>query len=124
MDVRDVVDRYYELASAGDWDAWCDLFTEDTVMDEQMAGRVEGRETLRGLVAGFPDMYSQFTNTPLRVVTDGAEAAVVSRIEAVAKSSGESIDAEVMAYFQLVDDKIAYYANYHDTVPFTKALGD
>ena len=47
MDTRGVVNRYYELANAGDWNPWCDLFKVDTVMDEQLAGHVEGRETLR-----------------------------------------------------------------------------
>jgi ketosteroid isomerase-like protein len=123
MDVRDVIDAYYRLASAGDWTAWCDLFTDDLVMDEQLAGRVEGIGTLRSLMEGFPKMYRQFTNKPLRTITNDSEAAVVSRIEATT-SSGRTIDAEVMAYFQLVGDRISYFANYHDTVPFTTALGD
>jgi limonene-1,2-epoxide hydrolase len=121
MDVRAVIDAYYERATAGDWDAWCDLFTDDLVMDEQIAGRVEGIDTLRSLMKGFPAMYPEFANTPLRVLTDGTEAAVVSRIEARTKS-GRTIEAEVMAYFQLVGNRIGYFANYHDTVPFTQAL--
>ena len=41
MATKDVIDRYYETANAGDWDAWCDLFTDDMVMDEQLAGHIE-----------------------------------------------------------------------------------
>ena len=44
---QDVIDRYYETANAGDWDAWCDLFTDDMVMDEQLAGHIEALATLR-----------------------------------------------------------------------------
>ena len=46
MNTREVIDRYYELANAGDWDAWCDLFTDAMVMDEQLAGHIEGLDTL------------------------------------------------------------------------------
>ena len=41
MATEDVIDRYYVTANAGDWDAWCDLFTDDMVMDEQLAGHIE-----------------------------------------------------------------------------------
>jgi limonene-1,2-epoxide hydrolase len=66
-------------------------------------------------------MYPEFSNKPLRVLTDGTEAAVVSRIDA-RTGSGKTLSAEVMAYFQLKGDRISYFANYHDTVPFKAAL--
>ncbi len=55
MNARELVSRYYELANAGEWDSWCDLFSLSAVVDEQLAGRVEGRETLREMMKGFPD---------------------------------------------------------------------
>ena len=122
MNTRTVVDTYYELANAGNWDAWCDLFAADTVMDEQLAGHVEGREVLRTMMKGFPDMYARFANVPKRVVIDGEQAAVVSHISA-ATHSGATIEAEVCNYFQVVDGRIAYFTNFHDTVPFAPALG-
>ncbi|MFD0688702.1 nuclear transport factor 2 family protein [Actinomadura fibrosa] len=117
MDNRAVLDRYYELANAGEWDRWCDLFAADTVLDEQLAGRVEGREVLREMMTGFTSMYARFRNTPLHVVVDGDQAAVVSRIEAVS-ASGKPVDAGVVNYFRFRGGEIAYMANYHDTVPF------
>ncbi|MFD0392270.1 hypothetical protein ACFQ3Z_03675 [Streptomyces nogalater] len=42
MNTTEIVERYYALANAGDWDPWCDLFAEDQTMDEQLAGHVEG----------------------------------------------------------------------------------
>jgi uncharacterized protein (TIGR02246 family) len=123
MNTRDVVDRYYELANAGDWDAWCDLFTNDLVMDEQLAGHIEGRETLRGMMKGFPGMYAKFQNQPRHVVVDGAEAAVVSHISAVTPAGG-SLEAEVVNYFRLDDGFISYMANFHDTVPFRAVLSN
>ncbi len=121
MNVKEVVDSYYRLANKGDWDAWSDLFAADQVMDEQLAGHIEGRETLRGMMRGFPDMYASFTNTPRHVLVDGEQAAVVSHISAVT-SGGGRIEAEVMNYFRVVDGEIAYMANFHDTVPFRAAL--
>ena len=114
----EVIGLYYRYANAGDWDSWCDLFTDDTVMDEQLAGHIEGQSTLRGMMKGFPAMYSKFQNEPRRVITSGDEGAVVSHISAV-NAAGKSIEAEVMNYFRLAGDKIAYMANFHDTLPFT-----
>jgi len=118
MTSGEVIGLYYRYANAGDWDNWCDLFTDDTVMDEQLAGHIEGQGTLRGMMKGFPAMYAKFQNEPRRVITSGDEGAVVSHISAV-NAAGKSIEAEVMNYFRLAGDKIAYMANFHDTLPFT-----
>lgn len=118
MDTREVVNRYYELANAGEWNAWSDLFAPDQSMDEQIAGHIEGRETLREMaVEGFPKMYASFQNQPRHVVVDGEQAAVVSHLSATTHS-GERVEAEVVNYFQVVGGQIAYMANFHDTVPF------
>ena len=44
---RAVIDAYYQTANAGNWRAWCDLFTDDMIMDEQLAGHIEGLAKLR-----------------------------------------------------------------------------
>ena len=121
MDARDVVSRYYEYANAGSWDRWCDLFALDTVIDEQIAGHVEGRETLRSMMAGFPDMYARFHNEPRQVVVADGQVAVVSHISA-RSHGGVAVEAEVANYFRVVDGEIAYMANFHDTVPFRPVL--
>jgi ketosteroid isomerase-like protein len=118
---RDVVNRYYELANTGNWDAWCDLFAEHQVMDEQLAGHVEGRETLRQMMATFPQTYASCANVPIHVVVDGDHAAVVSRITAVT-SSGGRVEADVCNYFQMREGRIHYFANFHDSAPFAAVL--
>jgi ketosteroid isomerase-like protein len=124
MDARDVVTSYYELANAGNWDPWSDLFAVDTVVDEQLAGHIEGRETLRSMMKGFPDMYASFRNEPRHTVIgdDGTTAVVVSHISAVSPK-GAAVEANVANYFQIVDGLITYMANFHDTVPFRPVLG-
>jgi len=114
---RDVIDRYYESVNAGDWQTWLTLFQEDVVIDEQLAGHVEGLDVLRGAVGAIEQGYSRFQNVPKHVVVDGDEAVVVSHISA-ANASGVPIEAEVANYFRLEDGKIAYMANFHDTRPF------
>jgi ketosteroid isomerase-like protein len=117
MNARDVLAAYYVYANEGDWDRWCDLFTDDMVMDEQLAGRIEGRGNLRSIMAGMGEMYAAFNNVPLHFLIDGEEAAVVSHISAQS-SSGRPIEADAMNYFRIVDGRITYMANYHDTQPF------
>jgi ketosteroid isomerase-like protein len=117
VDPRDVLLAYYRTANAGDWQEWLTLFQEDVVIDEQLAGHVEGLDVLRGAVGGMETGYSRFQNVPKHFVCQGNEAAVVSHISA-ANAAGEPIEAEVTNYFQFRDGKIAYMANFHDTRPF------
>jgi len=121
MNVAEIVTRYYELANKGAWDEWADLFAPDQVMDEQLAGHIEGRETLRAMMRGFPDMYARFRNVPQHFVVDDGKAAVVSQINAVTKD-GATIKANVSNYFEITDGLISYMANFHDTVPFSPVL--
>jgi ketosteroid isomerase-like protein len=117
MDTKDVVDKYFKTVNVGDWDSWLTLFDDNIVMDEQLAGRIEGIETLRSGISGLKKGYSKFQNHPLKVLIQGNEATVIWHIEA-ANASGVPIDAKGTNYFQIEDGKITYMANFHDTVPF------
>lgn len=112
-----VIDRYYGTVNKGDWDTWLTLFDDNVVMDEQLAGHVEGIGTLRDSVGGMKKGYSRFQNKMQRVVISGNEACVTSHISA-ANASGVPIEANVANYFRLENGKIKYMANFHDTVPF------
>jgi ketosteroid isomerase-like protein len=123
MNTREIVEKYFEYASAGNWNAWCDLFTEDAVYDEQLAGRIQGRETLRGMMKGFPDAYAKFQNVPKHIVVEGSHAAVVSHISALAmKYQDQPIEAEAVLYIEVENGKIKYAANFHDSKPFKPFL--
>lgn len=121
MNTREIIERYYELANAGDWNAWCDLFAADMVMDEQLAGHIEGLATLRPMMGGMKKAYSKFQNLPRHTVVEGDEAAVLSHISA-ANAAGVPIEADVMNYFRIAGGKIAYMRNCHDSVPFRPFL--
>jgi ketosteroid isomerase-like protein len=117
---RDVVQRYYQLANDGDWAGWTDLFADDQVTDEQMAGHVEGREALGQMMKDFPAVYPSFQNVPRHIVIQDEQAAVVSHISATTPR-GRSIEVDAANYFRVVNDRIAYMANFHDTAPFKEA---
>jgi ketosteroid isomerase-like protein len=112
-----VVDAYYDTVNKGDWSTWLTLFDDRIVIDEQLAGHVEGVEVLRGAVGGLERGYSKFQMHPLHTVINGDEACVIWHCEA-ANASGVAIDARGANYFQIRDGKITYMANFHDTVPF------
>ncbi|WP_433936363.1 nuclear transport factor 2 family protein [Sorangium cellulosum] len=126
MSTREIIESYYGSVNRGDWDTWLTLFTDDVVIDEQLAGHVEGIGVLRGAVDGLKRGYSNFQNVPRHIVVEGDEACVVSRISA-ANANGVPVEANVANYFRLRDGKIAYMANFHDSVPFlpftTQKLG-
>jgi len=117
MNTKDVIEKYYESANAGDWTTWLSLFDKNVVVDEQLAGHIEGISILEGAIDGIERGYSKFQNNPQHIVINGNEACVVSHISA-ANANGIPIEANVANYFRLKDGKIAYMANFHDTRPF------
>lgn len=117
MDTKQVIDAYYESVNAGDWDRWLTLFDDNVVMEEQLAGHVEGVEVLRGAVGGLKAGYSKFLMHPQYTVIDGDKAAVIWHCEA-ANASGVPIDARGANYFEVRDGKIVRMENFHDTVAF------
>ncbi|MGF1661909.1 MAG: nuclear transport factor 2 family protein [Kineosporiaceae bacterium] len=120
---RDLIRRYYELANTGRWQEWAALFAPDAVVDEQLAGRIEGRAALASIVSGFPGTYSSFRNDPRHVLVEAHRAAVVSHITATS-TRGVQVDAEVANYFETSDGAITYMTNMHDTVPFAPVFTD
>jgi len=124
MGTKDVIESYYRYATSGDWSPWCDLFTENTVIDEQMAGHIEGREKLREMMAGFPTMYTHFSNVAVHIVVEGDEAMALSHITSVPAGSATEVQVDVANYFKLEGGLIAYMKNVHDTAPFHSASGE
>jgi ketosteroid isomerase-like protein len=117
MDTREIITQYYDTVNKGDWNSWLTLFDENVVVDEQLAGHVEGVGILRGAVGAMKKGYSKFQNVPKHVVVSGDEAVVVSHISA-ANAAGTPIEANVANYFRIKNGKIVYMANFHDSRPF------
>ncbi len=123
MENHETIRKYYEYANAGKWDAWCDLFTDDMVMDEQLAGHIEGLATLRPMMAGMGQAYAVFKNELKEMAVEGNEGSSLSHITAAAaKYPDQPIEAYAMNFFRFRDGKIAYMRNVHDSKPFAPFL--
>ncbi|MFN8452137.1 MAG: nuclear transport factor 2 family protein [Anaerolineae bacterium] len=123
MTSKEIIEKYFEYANAGKWDAWCDLFSADMVYVEQLAGRIEGRETIRPMMAGFPQAYKSFINIPRHFIVEGNQAVAISHISAQAmKYPDEQIEAEATLYLEISDGLIVFAQNFHDSKPFAPFL--
>jgi ketosteroid isomerase-like protein len=122
VDTREVIETYYHSVNRGDWDTWLSLFREDVELDEQLAGHVEGLDFLRQVVDAIKTGYEKFENVPKEIIVEGNHAAAFTHISARAK--GIDVEADAANYFRLIDGKIAYMVNIHDTVPFKPFMED
>jgi ketosteroid isomerase-like protein len=121
---REVINRYYDCVNRGAWNEWLTLFSDDVVGDDQL-GHIEGINGLRGAVGAISYGYSRFQMTPLHVIVQDDEAAVIWRCNA-ANRAGTPIaynylpNREVVGanYFRLKGGKIAYMRTIHDETAF------
>jgi hypothetical protein len=60
MDTREVVERYDETVNAGDCDTWLTVFDEHVVVDEQLAGHMEGVVAMRQEADALRTTYPKF----------------------------------------------------------------
>lgn len=103
--------------------AWCDLFADTMIMDEQLGGRIEGLARLREMMKGMGAAYARFQNVPTHIIVEGDRGAAKSHISAAAsKYPNEPIESDVMNLFIFENGKIAYMSNHHDSRPFTPFL--
>ena len=81
MTTRDVIDHCYDCVNRGDWQQWLTLFSDDVVVDEQLAGHLTGIDTLRGAINGIRSGYRIFQKLPQHIVNEGDAGVVVWRFE-------------------------------------------
>jgi ketosteroid isomerase-like protein len=121
MDTREVIYKYYENLNIGhakgNLDAWVGLFADDFVMDEQLAGRVEGVEPMQILAKKMLAGYSKWYMRLLKVLVEGDEAFVIWQVEAIT-SEGVEISTKGTNFYRVKNGKVVYLTNYHDSVPF------
>jgi ketosteroid isomerase-like protein len=116
-DTAQVIKAYYQFVNAGDWQGYLTLFDDNVVIDEQLAGHVEGIGILRGAIGGLEKGYSKFLMHPVHIVVQGDEAAVIWHCEA-ANAAGVPIDAHGANWFQVRNGLITAMSTHHDSVPF------
>jgi ketosteroid isomerase-like protein len=125
MTMREVIDKYYSAVNAGQWDVWLELFTENVIGDEQLAGHFEGIAVLRGARDGITAGYRKFAMHPQHLVVDGDTACVIWRCDATNRDGvpiaypNDSTRPVIGAnFFRLEGGKIAYMRTIHDSLPF------
>jgi len=80
--VRELRARYSLTYDAGQLDAFCDLFTEDAVLQLGILGPVSGREAIRAALAGLmpaADFVAHFTSDDVTEFTGDDTARGTSR---------------------------------------------
>ena len=117
MTTKEVINKYYDYVNQGDWNNWLTLFDNNIVIDEQLAGHLEGIKTLSGAVGGLEKGYSKFLMHPQETLIDDNEACVIWNFEG-ANANGVPIEAKGVNFFRIKDNKITYMSNFHDTRPF------
>jgi ketosteroid isomerase-like protein len=117
MNIKDIINRYYTSAAAGDWDTWLSQMDENIVMEDTLGGRLKGLADLKGKVTFLRKGYSRFYMLPVHIVIDGNEACVLWHFRG-ATAAGAPIDARGANYFRIDNGKIVYIADYHNPAPF------
>jgi ketosteroid isomerase-like protein len=120
VDTRTVVDSYFTCVNTGRWDDYLELFSPEVVMDEQLAGHLEGRAAIADSIQGLranPD----FRNRPVEILVDGDRAMASWHITS-SRPDGSTLDVRGVNFFRISAGQISYFANYHDTAPFASPV--
>lgn len=118
MSTREIVDEYFACVNSGRWDDYIELFADDIIMDEQILGHIEGKESLAKGIEGLRN-NPDFRNFPKEIVVDSDKAMAIWNIISP-NPDGSTLNLKGVNYFKIKDNKIAYFANFHDTAPFNK----
>lgn len=116
MDTREIVRKYFEYVNSGQWDQYLTLFAPTIVMDEQLAGHLEGIDAVRNSVQGLRDNHD-FRNYPHEIVVEGNRALATWHITA-SQANGAMLEVDGVNFYRIENGLIAYFRNFHDTAPF------
>jgi ketosteroid isomerase-like protein len=116
MNTSEVVHTYFECVNSARWDDYVELFDEHIIMEEQLAGHIEGKAAVAKSIEGLRTNKT-FRNVPQDFVVEGDKAMVTWHISFIGPK-GVKIEAKGVNFFRVKDGKIVYFANFHDTAPF------
>lgn len=121
MNTREVVEDYFKYINDGDWANWLSLFSEETIFDDAVSGRLQGLKAMQECADGMVREFAFFTNTIQEIVVEGEKCMVVCNIKAKTKS-GKELESPGANFYHVVDGKIVYMSSYHDPRPFHEAF--
>ena len=96
-------------------------FTEDAVYHNIPMEPVQGREAIQQFIAGFVAVVDGIDFQVHRQVSDGT-LVMNERTDVMRRKGGGEIGLPVMGIFEVVDGKIAKWADYFDMAMVTKAF--
>jgi limonene-1,2-epoxide hydrolase len=114
--IREFIDAWPRL----DPDELAGWFTEDGVYHNMPSGPVQGRETIRGFIAGFIRPWAETRWEVVSLVADG-DTVIAERIDRI-RVAEKWIELPCCGVFQLRDGRIALWKDYFDLPTYTRAL--
>jgi ketosteroid isomerase-like protein len=116
-ELKELMTKYYKAGSTADWTTLQELLHENVVVDEQLAGHLEGHPAMKALYEGIQKSYKSFDMCPEHMVAEGNEICVGWQVNALT-SNGVPIHATGAHYCRIENGKIVYMTNFHDTIPW------
>ena len=130
QDPTAVVRAAYEAFGRGDIPAVLGLMDPGVEWVESDARAIPTRGTYIGpqqvaenVFATVPQFWEEFTIVPEDFFSDGNTVIARGRVRAVAKNSGQSMNAPFVHVFTVADGKVARLTNHHDTAIWLETLG-
>lgn len=121
MQTKEVVEAYFNDINSGNWEHWLTLFSEESIFDDAVSGRLQGLKAMQECADGMVREFDSFTNTIEEIVTEGEKCMVVCTIRAKTKS-GKELESPGANFYHIIDGKIRYMSSYHDPKPFYEAF--
>ena len=104
MSTREIIDSYFACVNSHRWDDYLDLFADNVVMEEQLAGHIEGKTAVAKGIEGLRTSKF-FQNHPVQIVVDGDKAVALFHLQTVGPH-GEPIEAKGANYYEIANGKI------------------
>lgn len=126
--VRDMVQRVYQLTGTGQWDAVAEMLTDDFLILEAdslpYAGRYEGKTALQDL---YTRVFAYWDDASLETgdICIGEDHAIVFvTVTATSRYSGERLKMPLTEVFHLRGDRFCGITPYYfDTAAIARATG-
>ncbi|HUD95549.1 nuclear transport factor 2 family protein [Sphingobium sp.] len=127
-DIRNMVQRIYQLTGTGQWDAVADMLTDDFVILEAdslpYAGTYEGKSALQDL---YTRVFAYWEDPALEtgdICVGQDHAIVLVKVTATARSSGQRLEMPLTEVFHVRGDKFCGITPYYfDTASIARATG-
>ena len=120
MDRRQLVADFFEAWRSGDADEVANWFVEDGVCHNIPMGRVEGRDAIRDMVAGWIEGLGGIDFAFRHVVVDG-DVALMEREDVLPRPNG-TMRLPIMGVIEFNGDLIAEWREYFDLAQMTSLL--